>query len=165
VIAWSFDRVAPASLGFVHPKRHTPVNAIAAVAVANLIFLFLYLYTPFFGKLVLVLAAMLAWLPTMAGAVIYPYLRPDLYRRSAISDYKVFGAPLMVIAGLVGLVAVAVLTVMLWNDPVAAGHSPESLYTIGAVFLFGMTWYVGARVVRRRQGIPMDQAFTQLPIE
>jgi basic amino acid/polyamine antiporter, APA family len=165
VIAWSFDRVAPASLGFVHPTRHTPVNAVVAVTVANLIFLVLYLYTPFFGRLVLVLAAMLAWLPTMAGAVVYPYLRPDLYRRSGMADYKLFGVPLMVVAGSLGFGAVAILTVMLWNDPVAAGHSPESLCTIGAVFLLGLLWYGGARVVRRRQGIPMEQAFTQLPIE
>ncbi|HEX3148481.1 MAG TPA: APC family permease [Gemmataceae bacterium] len=165
VIAWSFDRLAPASLGYVHPTRHTPVNAILAVAAVNWLFLVLYLYTPFFGSLVLVLAAMFAWLPTMVGAAAFPFLRPDMYRRSALGNVRLLGMPIMTVAGTVGLLGVVALTVMLWNDPLAAGHSPASLGTIATVFAVGAAWYWIARRVRRRRGIAIDKAFTELPIE
>jgi APA family basic amino acid/polyamine antiporter len=165
VIAWSFDRVAPAALGYVHPTRHTPVIAIAAVVVINLLFLALFLFTPFFGTLVLVLAAMLAWIPTMLGALIFPYLRPELFARSGMGGSRLLGIPTIVIAGSFGLVAVLVLTVLLWNDEVAAGHSPQSLATIGVVFGVGFVWYLAARVVRRWQGLEIDRAFREIPIE
>jgi amino acid transporter len=165
VIAWSFDRVAPAGLGYVHPVRHAPVTAIAAVAVVNVLFLGLFLFTPFFGSLILVLAAMLAWIPTMLGAVVFPYRRPELFQRSGMAQSRIFGVPTMAVAGGLGLCAVLVLTVLLWNDEVAAGHSAQSLGTIGAVFAVGLAWYFSARALRRREGLDIERAFEEIPIE
>ncbi len=165
VIAWSFDRVAPAWLGYVHPRRNTPVAAVAVIAVANLVFLALYLFTPLFGGLVLVLAAMVAWIPTMLGAVIFPYSRPDLFSRGGMAGRKLIGLPLMSVAGTVALAAVITLTILLWNDPIAAGHSPESLGTIAAVFTTGFGLYLVAKTVRRRSGIAIEKAFAEIPIE
>jgi amino acid transporter len=165
IIAWSFDRVAPAALGYVHPARHTPVTAITAVVVANLLFLMLFLFTPFFGTLVLVLAAMLAWIPTMLGAIIFPFHRPELFARCGMAHSRCLGISTMVVAGGLGLAAVLLLTVLLWNDNVAAGHSPQSLGTIGVVFGVGLLWYLVAREFRRRQGLELKRAFQEIPIE
>jgi APA family basic amino acid/polyamine antiporter len=145
VIAWSFDRIAPAALGFVHPTRHTPVTAIIAVAAANILMLALFLFTPFFGTLVLVLAAMLAWIPTMLGALLFPYRRPQMFARSEMAGRRLLGIP--------------------WNDAIAAGHSSKSLTTIGAVFAVGLLWYFFARMFRTRQGLAIDRAFAEIPIE
>ncbi len=164
-IAWSFDRVAPAPLGYVHPTRHTPVTAIIAVMIANLIFLALFLFTPFFGTLVLVLAAMLAWYPTMLGAVLFPYLRPAMFSNSPMGKRRIFGLPMMSVALRLGLGATIILTIMLWNDPIAAGHSPASLGTIGIVFGLGLIWYFVVRAIRARQGLHIDRAFKEIPIE
>lgn len=165
VIAWSFDRIAPAALGFVHPTRHTPVTAIVAVVVANILMLALFLFTPFFGTLVLVLAAMLAWIPTMLGAILFPYRRPQMFARSEMAGRQLLGMPLMTVAGALGLGATLVLTVLLWNDEVAAGHSLKSLATIGVVFGVGLLWYFFARMMRTRQGLAIDRAFAEIPIE
>jgi amino acid transporter len=165
LIAWSFDRVAPAGLGDVHPTRQTPVRAVVVVVVVNLLFLALFLFVPFFGKLILVLATMLAWIPTMLGAVVFPFLRREMYLRSPLANCRLLGLPVMSIAGTLGLVGVSILTVLLWNDPVAAGHSPASLATIGIVFAIGLTWYFAARALRLRQGLRIDRAFTEIPIE
>jgi amino acid transporter len=165
MIAWSFDRLAPAELGFVHPVRHTPVTAIVVAVVANAIFLGLFLYTPFFGGLVLVLAAMLAWIPTMLGAILFPYRRVEMFKRSAMAGRRLVGLPTMTVAGALALIAVCVLTALLWNDPIAAGHSPQSIGTIAVVFAIGAFWYVAARAVRRRQGLRLERAFAEIPIE
>ena len=122
LLAWSFDRVAPAPLGNVHPRWHTPTTALAVVVSANLIFLALFLFTDFFASLVLVLAAMLAWIPTMYAAIVFPYKNRRLFESSAIANLRFAGLPLMSIAGVLGLISVLILTVMLWNDSVAAGH-------------------------------------------
>src|SRR5262249_899162 len=151
VIAWSFDRVAPAALGYVHPARHTPVTAIAAIVVANLVFLVLFLFTPFFSTLVLVLPAILASIPTMLAPLPFPLRRPGLFARCGMANSRCLGMPTMVVAGGLGLAAVLLLTVLLWNDNVAAGHSPQSLGTIGVVFSVGLLWYLVARGLRRRQ--------------
>jgi amino acid transporter len=165
MIAWSFDRLAPAGLGYVHPVRHTPVTAIVVAVVANMIFLALFVYTPFFGGLVLVLAAMLAWIPTMLGAVLFPYRRADLFKRSAMAGRRILGLPTMTVAGALALIAVCVLSVLLWNDPIAAGHSPQSIGTIAVVFAIGALWYVAVRALRRRQGLRLERAFAEIPIE
>lgn len=165
LIAWSFDRVAPAAFGYVHPKRHTPVTAIVVVVIANLIFLALFLFLPFFSTLVLVLAAMLAWIPTMLGALLFPYLRSEMFECSPMASMRLFGLPLMSVAGALGLIATLVLSVMLWNDSVAAGHSFSSLGTIGAVFALGIGWYIVVRAYRARQGLKIDKAFQEIPIE
>ena len=88
ILAWSFDRLAPSKLGYVHPSRFTPVNAIFTVVLANLLFLVLYTFVPFFNSLVLVLAAMLAWIPIMIGAIIFPFWKRKLYNNSPIAKYK-----------------------------------------------------------------------------
>jgi amino acid transporter len=165
VLAWSFDRVAPAALGYVHPRWHTPVSAVILVVAANLVFLGLFLFYPFFGTLVLVLAAMLAWIPTMLGAILFPFRRKELFDGCPLAASRILGMPLMSVAGTAGLIATLVLAVMLWNDPVAAGHSAQSLITIAVLFSVGLALYWLAYFVRKRQGIQIDRAFKEIPIE
>ncbi|MBU6389165.1 hypothetical protein KGQ71_01480, partial [Patescibacteria group bacterium] len=165
MIAWSFDRIAPAALGYVHPRRHTPVTAIVAATLVNIALLALFLFVPFVGALVLVLATMLAWLPTMLGAMTFPWRRSELFHRSSIASQRVCGLPMMSLAGAAGFIAVSVLAVMLWNDSIAAGHAPQSLITIALAFGIGLVWYLAAKALRRRQGLRIDRAFSEIPIE
>jgi amino acid transporter len=165
LLAWSFDRVAPAPLGNVHPRWHTPTTALGVVIAANLVFLALFLFTTFFSTLILVLAAMLAWIPTMYAAIVFPYRNRRLFEVSAIAGFRIAGIPAMTVAGVLGLVAVLIVTIMLWNDSVAAGHSPQSLLTIAAVFGAGLLWYALQRARRRREGLDISRVFKQIPIE
>jgi amino acid transporter len=165
LLAWSFDRVAPAPLGNVHERWHTPTTALAVVVAANLVFLALYLFTDFFASLVLVLAAMLAWIPTMYAAIVFPYRNRRLFESSAIANLRLAGVPLMSIAGVLGLISVLIVTVMLWNDSVAAGHSLKHLLTIAAVFAAGLLWYGWQRRLRRREGLDLASTFKEIPIE
>ena len=165
VLAWSFDRLTPAGWGFVHPQWHTPVTAIVIVGLLNVGFLALFLFAPFFATLVLVLAAMLAWIPTMIGAILFPFTRKELYEQSYLAGKRILGLPVLSVAGGTGLAATCTLVFRLWNDPIAAGHSPQSLLTISALFIIGLGWYFIVHRIRKRQGIDLSRAFRQIPIE
>lgn len=88
-----------------------------------------------------------------------------MFARTEMAGRRLLGVPLMTIAGALGLAATLVLTVLLWNDEIAAGHSSKSLTTIGAVFAVGLLWYFFARMFRTRQGLAIDRAFAEIPIE
>ena len=88
-----------------------------------------------------------------------------MFARSGMAGRRLLGLPMMAVAGGLGLSAVLVLTVLLWNDSVAAGHSAQSLGTIAAVFGVGIAWYFVVRSIRRRQGLSIERAFEEIPIE
>jgi len=166
VLAWSFDRIAPASLGFVHPQKFTPVNAIITVVIANLVFLVLFLFVPFFNSLILVLAAMLAWIPVMIGAIIFPYRKKSMYKETEISKYEPWGIPLISIAGFFGLLAVATLSVFLLFDEVATGPIIQSIGTILVLFTVAVVWYYTVKNIRKKkENIDISRAFDEIPID
>ena len=165
VLAWSFDRLAPEKLGAVHPTRFTPTNAIVAVTVTNLGLLALFVFVPFFTNLILVLAAMIAWLPIMLAAIVFPYRRPSIYAGSPIAGWRLAGVPVMTLAGILGTLAVGTIVWFLFRDPVAAGPSAVSLGTLAVLFAVSATWYVLAVVIRKKQNIDIRRAFAEIPIE
>ncbi len=165
ILAWSLDRLTPASFGYVSDRFHTPVVAIVVTLILNIVFVYLFLFSPFFSTLTLVLAAMLAWIVTMLAGILFPFRAKDLYRNSEASALEVSGLPLMSIVSLLGLISVLILTYLLWNDPLAAGHSPQSLATIGFVFGFGFAFYFIMKRVRKKQGIDIGLAFKEIPVE
>jgi amino acid transporter len=164
-MAWSFDRVAPSWLGYVHERFHTPVNALVTAAILNVVFLALFLFSTFFGTLVLVLAAMIAWIPTMVAAILFPYLRPQLYNGTPLAEKRLLGLPFLSVAGAIGLVATSIIFFMLLNDPVAAGNDAKTLSVIGALFASGLVWFLVANIVRRKQGLSLARAYREIPIE
>ena len=91
VVAWAFDRVAPAPLATISEKYHTPIVAITATTVVNLIFMALFVFTPWFSKIVILIeAAVLAWSVVLGAGMFFPYLRPQLYEKSPIAGKTVF---------------------------------------------------------------------------
>jgi hypothetical protein len=77
----------------------------------------------------------------------------------------------MVVTAIISLAFFALVLFLLWNDPIAAGP----MFTLGSVsrefwivlgiVVFGLAWFLGTRLYRRRQGIDVDLAFRQIPIE
>ena len=62
IVAWAFDRVAPAPIGKISETYHTPMVAITVTTIVNLIFMALFVFTPWFSRIVILIeAAVLAW--------------------------------------------------------------------------------------------------------
>jgi APA family basic amino acid/polyamine antiporter len=165
ILAWSFDRVAPEKLGYVSEKYHTPINAIIVSVIISVIFTALYVYTSFFSTLIFILAASIAWFITMVAGVIFPYRNKTIYEKSPIAKYRLWGVPLMSLMCGLGAVALIPIIILLWNDPIAAGHDTKSLITIIGIFLIGFILYFLMRRKRKKEGIDISLAFKEIPIE
>ncbi|HEX7313625.1 MAG TPA: amino acid permease [Pyrinomonadaceae bacterium] len=165
ILAWSFDRLTPDSFGYVSDRYHTPVVAIMLTVAVSLVFLYLYVYTTFFATLIFILAAAIAWLITTITGIFFPYRSRDLYEMSPAAHYHIKGVPLMSVMNFFASLGLLLMIVLLFTDPVAAGHDFKSLATITGVFALGIVWYYVMKFIRKRQGIDVTLAFKQIPIE
>ncbi|MEX0809346.1 MAG: amino acid permease [Dongiaceae bacterium] len=166
IVAWSFDRVAPAPLGHISPTRHTPTTAIWFVWLITVIFMALFCFTGFFSTIIILIeAAVLAWGIILVAGIFFPYLRPQIYEKSPLYRRKILGLPSMSVACFFGALAALFYFVVLWNDAVAAGHDPRQLSIVGGVFVIGLLFYFFMKTMRRSQGVDVTLAFKEIPIE
>ena len=166
VVAWAFDRVAPAPLATISEKYHTPIVAITATTVVNLLFMALFVFTPWFSKIVILIeAAVLAWSVVLGAGMFFPYLRPQLYEKSPIAGKTVFGLPIMTVGCFLGFIAAQFYFWTLFFDPNAAGHDPTQVMIVAGVFVLGFAFYYIMKMIRRSQGIDVTLAFKEIPIE
>ncbi|HIN17229.1 MAG TPA: APC family permease [Gammaproteobacteria bacterium] len=166
VVAWAFDRVAPAPLGEISEKRHTPVVAIWFCVVITVIFMALFVFTEFFSTIVILIeAAVLAWSIVLAAGIFFPYTRPEIYEKSPIANKKILGLPMMTVACALGTAGAQFFFWTLWADPVAAGHDPLQLLLVFGVFVIGVVFYFVMKAIRKSQGIDVTLAFKEIPIE
>ena len=166
VVAWSFDRVAPAPLGKISETYHTPLVAITVTTIFNLICMALFVFTPWFSKIVILIeAAVLAWSVVLLAGVFFPYKRPELYEKSPLAGKTVFGLPIMTVGCFLGFLAAQFYFWTLFFDPNAAGHDPTQVAIVAGVFVIGLAFYYVMKMIRRSQGIDVTLAFKEIPIE
>jgi APA family basic amino acid/polyamine antiporter len=164
-LAWALDRAAPSPLAALHSRFATPYIAVLTGAGIAQVFLVLILYTNFFATLIFILAATVAWCITLLLGVVFPYIVPNIFQGSPIARTKLLGIPLMSVFCAVGACALGVVTYLLWNDSLAAGHSPKSLTVIGLTFSAGFIFYLGMKGYRKREGIDLARAYKEIPVE
>jgi amino acid transporter len=165
IVAWSLDRVAPDALGKVSDRTHTPIPAIVFSLAGGITFVGLLAFTTFFQLVIFIEVAVLAWAIVLLAGVFFPYRRPDIYEKSPIANLKIAGLPVMTVACALGAIAAFLFFFDLFFDSFAAGHSRHSMEVL-------IGWFVGAFVLywilwlwRRRQGVNVDLAFKEIPIE
>jgi amino acid transporter len=163
-LAWSFDRMAPEAVSYVSPRFHTPVVAIALTIIICVIFMAVIAFTTL-GSLVFIMGTYFVWGVTMVIGIVFPFLRPQMFGNSPAARYKVGSVPVMSIVSLVAAVFFGWALWLLWNDPIAAGHDNRVLGTLGVTLLLGVVLYVVMYALRRRQGIRVELAFKEIPIE
>ena len=170
MIAWSFDRVAPDKLGWVSERFHTPVIAIALSTTGSIVFMWLIAFKAI-AFLTLVEILLVVWVTVMVSAVVFPRTRKELFEASPASNARIGAVPLMSIAGGISALFFAAMIYLLWKDPIAAGplvsggHPSREFWIVAGIVVFGTAWYLGTKMYRRRQGIDLDLAFRQIPIE
>jgi hypothetical protein len=119
----------------------------------------------------LIEALVVVWGAAMVAAILFPRTRRELFQASPVAGSRIGGVPVMVVTALISLAFFALVLFLRWNDPIAAGP----MFTLGSVsrefwmvlgiVVFGVAWFLGTRLYRRRQGIDVDLAFRQIPIE
>lgn len=165
IMAWSLDRVFPDFFGQVSERTHTPIPAIALSTAAGITFLGLFSFTTFFQSVIFIEVAVVAWGLVLLAGVFFPFLRPQMYEKSPISDIKVLGLPVMSLACGLGAIAAFLFFFDLFFDNFAAGHTRNSLSVLIGWFVGGFVIFWIMKLVRLRQGVNVDLAFKEIPIE
>ena len=166
IVAWSFDRIAPEAWARISPTRHTPVIAIIFSTAVTIVFMALFVFTGFFKTIVILIeAAVLAWSIVLAAGIFFPYMRPQIYEKAAISTKKIFGLPIMTVACAMGCAAAQFYFWTLFFDPSSAGNDPQQMAIVGGVFVAGLVFYFVMKQIRKSQGVDVSLAFKEIPIE
>jgi amino acid transporter len=169
MIAWSFDRLVPSKLGYVSRRFHTPVVAIGIGTAGSIVFMWLIAFHGI-ALLTLIEALLVIWGTAMVVAIVFPWTGKRFFNASPAKAYRVAGLPLMSVAGALSVAFFALAFVLLWRDDNAAGpllghaHRTE-LWIVAGTLVAGIGWYIGNMLYRRRQGVDIELAFKQIPIE
>jgi amino acid transporter len=165
VFAWAFDRIAPAGLGKVHERFHTPVNTVIWGTVVCIFFLVLIQLTPYFGTLVGIVTMTLTFVIMGISAFVFPFVKKDLFDRSPV-NYRIIGIPVMSILGLINAGFMGfVLYRLIADDLVGARTWQSMVFVFGQIALGLILFFVAKGIRKRKDGIDIMMAYREIPSE
>jgi hypothetical protein len=135
------------------------------VLIAAEIFLVVFVYTSWITTLSGIFMANIPIFLASIAAIILPFRMKAAYQASPISKLRIGSVPLLLAAGVAGVVVIGGMEVgYLVNDKYLVNGS-SSLLTFAAVAVIGIAIYIVSVLVRRRQGIDVTKAFREIPPE
>lgn len=167
IFAAAFDRVLPDSAATVSEKRKVPMASIWLMLLPSVLVSLLYAYWGNFATYTLdaVLVIAVTYLVSSIAVVILPWRKPELWAASAASRIKVAGVPIVPVSGVI-TVALLAFNIWEWLTNSAYGvNNHSSLVFMGILYLLAIVLYVGARLVRKRQGIDLGLINKEIPVE
>jgi amino acid transporter len=167
MFAWSFDGIMPKQVAKV-TRRGVPLIA-TAITIAGAIAAYawaVYIAKNFFQVIVYAtLAQLITHVLIGTSAISFPYRRRALYQAS-VSNREVAGIPLVVIAGIGAILTSVFLYWAFFHYPFFGLQAKQNIvYWVGGAVVFGLLWYIGARLVRRQEGIDIDRVYAEIPPE
>ena len=165
LFAWSFDRLFPQAVASVSRRTHTPLVAISILVVGNMIALIWYTFqgtVTFLGGSTM--AFISTFLTTALAAVLFPYVRRELYEASPWRK-SFLGVPVITIAGLLTIVMLGAMVYAFLTNSTFGANGTQSLEFFLGFWVIGLAIYLVVRFVRSRQGVDLNSAFIELPPE
>jgi len=168
IFAWAFDRTFPSFLATVHPTLRSPIYANLLVFFLSVLACVLCWGWWIYGVFTLLdNVACLAWIfPDMfvaLAATVAPIVRPDIYKESPISAWKIGKIPVISIVGPLAFGGIS-LFVYLVTGTIAPGGivTPDILLFVGWLLL-GLIIAVSYWGYNQSKGIPVSEIFKTLP--
>jgi amino acid transporter len=167
MFAWSFDGIMPKAVAGV-TRRGVPLIA-TVITIAGSIAAYawaVYIAKNFFQVIVYAtLAQLITHVLIGVSAISFPYRRRPLYQAS-VSNREIAGIPLVVFAGIGAILTSVFLYWAFFHYPFFGLQAKQNItYWVGGAVLFGLLWYIGARLVRRQEGIDIDRVYAEIPPE
>jgi amino acid transporter len=167
IFAAAFDRVLPDAAAQVSEKRRVPVASLFLMLLPAVGLAALYAYNTTFASYTLdaTLVIAVTYLFSAIAVVILPLRKPELWFASPASKMKLLGVPIVPVAGVV-TIALLVYNLYEWlsNSAYGVNHGGSLIY-MGAMYVLAICIYVGARIVRNRQGIDLSLINKEIPVE
>jgi basic amino acid/polyamine antiporter, APA family len=115
--------------------------------------------------LVATLVIAVTYLFSEIAVVILPLRKPVLWYASPASKIKLFGVPVVPVAGVI-TIALLVFNLYEWlsNGTYGVNHKGSLIY-MGAMYVLAIVVYGGARLIRNRQGIDLGLINKEIPVE
>jgi amino acid transporter len=167
IFAAAFDRVLPDRAAEVSEKRRVPVASLLLMLLPAVGLAALYAYNSTFASYTLdaTLVIAVTYLFSAIAVVILPWRKPDLWFASPASKIKLFGVPVVPVSGVI-TIALLVFNLYEWlSNDLYFVNKPSSLVYMGAMYVLAILIYVGARIVRNRQGIDLSLINKEIPVE
>ena len=167
IFAAAFDRVLPDAAAQVSEKRRVPIASLILMLLPAVGLGALYAFNSTFASYTLdaTLVIAVTYLFSAIAVVVLPLRKPDLWFASPASKMKVLGVPIVPVAGVV-TIALLVYNLYEWlsNASYGVNHGGSLIY-MGAMYVLAIAIYVGARIVRNRQGIDLGLINKEIPVE
>jgi len=167
VFAWSFDRLIPESVCWIHPRLHSPIVAITIITViAEIGVIDAALGGVMGAQLNFVFFAVCTQLIPVLAMTLFPYLKPDLFENaSALVRRKVGGVPLITIVGGITMAYLIWMIIASFAFPAVGGRiGIGTLGTLVTFFISGIIVFYIARYYRmNKEGIDISWTFQSIP--
>jgi len=167
IFAWSFDRLIPEKVCYIHPKLRSPIIAIAIIAVIAEIGVIDAATGGVMGaQLNFVFFAVCTQLVPVAAITLFPFLKPDLFENaSAFVRRRLGKVPVITIVGAITLAYLLWMLVASFMFPAVGGRiGVGTLVTLAAFIVSGIIVFYIARAVRlKKEGIDINWTFKSIP--
>jgi amino acid transporter len=167
IFAAAFDRVLPDAAAQVSEKRRVPVASLFLMLLPAVGLSAIYAYSSTFRTYTLdaTLVIAVTYLFSAIAVVILPWRKPDLWFASPASKIKLFGVPIVPVAGVVTIGLLGYNLYEWLSRSVYGVNAHDSLIYMGAMYVLAIVIYVGARLIRNRQGIDLSLINKEIPVE
>ncbi|HXP21018.1 MAG TPA: amino acid permease [Streptosporangiaceae bacterium] len=167
IFAAAFDRVLPDRAAEVSEKRKVPFYSLILMLLPAAGLAAVYAYSTTFRTYTLdaTLVIAVTYLFSAIAVVILPWRKPELWRASPASRIKVFGVQIVPVAGVITIGLLGFNLYEWLSNGLYFVNNKTSLIYMGAMYVLAIVLYVGARVVRSRQGIDLGLINKEIPVE
>ncbi len=171
IFAWSFDRLIPEKVSYIHPTLNSPIIAILIITlVAEIGVLdasgWLWAGSVMGAQLNFVFFAACTMLVPVLAITLFPYTKPDLFENaSAFVKRKIGNVPLITIVGAITLVFLLWLILASFLYPAVGGMIGfGTLGTLAGFIISGLVVFYAARAYRmNKEGIDINWTFQSVP--
>jgi len=167
IFAWSFDRLIPERVCYIHPTLHSPIVAITIITVIAVIGVIDAAMGGVMGaQLNFVFFAVCTQLVPVLSMTLFPYLKPDLFENSsAFVRRKVGGVPVITIVGAITMAYLLWMIIASFAYPAVGGRiGTGTLGTLAGFVISGLIVFYVARSYRlSKEGIDIKWTFQSIP--
>jgi len=168
IFAWAFDRSFPEFFARVHPTLRSPLNANILNFILSLIALFMCWGWWIYGVFTLLdNVACLAWIfPDMfvaLAAAALPIVRPEIYKESPTSAWKIAGVPAEMIFGVLAFFGMGLFVYLVTGTIVPGGSPTPDIMLFMSVMAIGLIISLACQYINVKKGVPVSEIFRAIP--
>jgi amino acid transporter len=167
VFAWSFDRLIPEAVCWIHPRLHSPIVSIVIIAIIAEIGIIDAAMGGVMGaQLNFVFFAVCTMFVPVTAMTLFPFLKPDLFENSsAFVRRKIGKVPVVTIVGGITLAYMIWMIYASFAYPaVGGGITTTKLLTLVGLVISGLAVFYIARWYRmKNEGIDISWTFQSVP--